>query len=186
MNFFQCLILQGDLDRVKMENRRLTLMLDQLKADYTALQMHMANLMQEKKAEEQEVFDGKFEEKKKVENSGVLMPRQFMDLGLAANAEVDDPASPSIGRSRDQLGSPTNVEVASMEEGIIKNENVGVEEKKEIERHNFSPPKNVNVDQVEATMRKARVSVRARSDAPIVSILYMCQSLHFFNFAIFL
>lgn len=191
---------------MKTENHQLREMLEQVNSNYNALQMHLASLMQDQKAEEseeQQVFDGK----KRSENGGaVLVPRQFMDLGLATNAETDEPSSSSMVRSQDPSGSPggnnNNMEVASKE--LVKNGNVvsdeGLvydEEKKEFGRGGinneredspsghalaadkvprFSPPKNV--DQAEATMRKARVSVRARSEAPMV----IYSELVYFNF----
>ncbi|TKY66988.1 WRKY transcription factor 6 [Spatholobus suberectus] len=192
-------VLQAELERMKRENQKLRDTLDQVNTNYNALQMHLVNLTQEQKAEEveeQEVFGGKLEEKKHGDNGGVLVPRQFMDLGLATNADTDEPSSSSGGRSQDRSGSPgnNNVEVASKELGTSKNNgNVNDEgvvydqEKKKycrgIEREDsplghafagdnkvprFSPPKN-NVDQAEATMRKARVSVRARSEAPMIT-----------------
>ncbi|KAK7404891.1 hypothetical protein VNO78_05932 [Psophocarpus tetragonolobus] len=184
-------VLQAELKQMKRENQKLRDTLDQVNTNYDALQTHFTILMQQQKAEEveeQEVFGGKLEEKKQ---GGVLVPRQFMDLGLATNADTDEPSSSSGGRSQDGSGSP-NVEVASKELGTRKN-NVNDEgvvydqEKKEygrgVERDDspsghafsgdkvprFSPPKNNNVDQAEATMRKARVSVRARSEAPMIT-----------------
>ncbi|KAK7312702.1 hypothetical protein VNO77_36774 [Canavalia gladiata] len=192
-------VLQAELERKKVENHRLRNMLDQVNTNYNTLQMHLVNLMQEQKAEEgeeQEVFDGKLEEKKQIQNGGVLVPRQFMDLGLATNIDNHEPSSSS---GQDRSGSPgnnnnnnnNNVEVASKELGTSKNVNVCDEvgydqqEKKEygrgIEREDsppgqafagdkiprFSPSKDV--DQAEATMRKARVSVRARSEAPMIT-----------------
>ncbi|KAK7263501.1 hypothetical protein RJT34_31092 [Clitoria ternatea] len=198
-------VLQAELERMKVENHRLKDMLDQANTDYNALQLHLANMMQEQKgeeAEEQEGFDGKLEDNiKQGEHGDVLVPRQFMDLGLAINnADTDEPSSSSVGRSQDRSGSSgnnnnnnnNNVEVASEELGSSKNENVSDDvavydqEKKEHGRGNeredspsgnafagdnkiprLSPPRNV--DQAEATMRKARVSVRARSEAPMIS-----------------
>jgi len=186
-------VLQAEIERVKEENLRLRNMLDQVNTNYNALQMHLVSLMQEQKEEEGEpqVFDGKLDEEKQSGN-GALVPRQFMDLGLASNADTNEPShSSSVGRSQDPSKSPINNEVASKEFDTKKNENVSDEgldqDKKDfgrgIEREDspsegiaansnvpkFSPPRNV--DQAEATMRKARVSVRARSEAPMVSFL---------------
>ncbi|KAL9296948.1 hypothetical protein ACSQ67_022844 [Phaseolus vulgaris] len=184
--------LQAELERMKRENQKLRNTLDQVNVNYDALQMHFMNLMQQQKAEEaeeQEVIGGKLEEKKQGESSGVLVPRQFMDLGLATNADTDEPSSSSGGRSQDRSGSP-HAEVASKELGTGKSEIVNDEgydqEKKEYGRgvesedspsgHAFSgdkvprfSPQKSNVEQAEATMRKARVSVRARSEAPMIT-----------------
>lgn len=191
--WLQLAALQAELERMKMENLRLRDMLDQVNTSYNGLHMHLVSLMDQKAdqdAEEQEGMDVTEGEKKQTGNGGVLVPRQFMDLGLAANADIDEPSlSSSVGRSQD--GSPPghNVEVASKEFGTRKN---GVtddallleQDKKEfgrgIEREDTPPPQAFatskiprfnppeNVDQAEATMRKARVSVRARSEAPMV------------------
>ncbi|RDY01534.1 WRKY transcription factor 6, partial [Mucuna pruriens] len=194
----EMLVLQAELERTKVENYKLKNMLDQVHTNYNSLQMHLMSLMQEQKSEEeaqqQQVFDGKIEEEKQSGNGGALVPRQFMDLGLASNADTNEPSlSSSGGRSQDRSKSPANnAEVASKEFGTRKNGSPSDEElvfdqdKKEfgrgIEREGstsdqgvtannnvpkFSPPRNV--DQAEATMRKARVSVRARSEAPMMT-----------------
>ncbi|KAK7324805.1 hypothetical protein VNO77_28660 [Canavalia gladiata] len=201
----ELVVLQAELERMKVENHRLRNMLDQVNTNYNALQMHLMSLMQEQKVEEegeeqqqQQVFDGKIEEDQKQSgNGGGLVPRQFMDLRLATNADADEPSlSSSVGRSQDRSKSPanSNVEVASKEFPTRKSGsgNAGDEglvfdqDKKEfgrgIEREDspsdqglpannnvpkFSPP--TNVEQAEATMRKARVSVRARSEASMIT-----------------
>ncbi|XP_061350628.1 probable WRKY transcription factor 31 [Gastrolobium bilobum] len=194
----ELVVLQAELERVKVENHRLRNMLDQVNSNYNALHRHLVNLMQDQKVEEgeeqQQVFDVKVEEEKQTGNGGALVPRQFMDLGLATNADTDEPSlSSSVGRSRDRSKSPTNnIEEGSKEIGTRKNGNASDElvvfdqNKKEfgrgVEREDsppadqglaannvpkFSPPRNV--DQAEATMRKARVSVRARSEAPLIT-----------------
>nr|QFI57433.1 WRKY38 [Glycyrrhiza glabra] len=119
-----------------------------------------------------------------------------MDLGLATNAsDIDEPSlSSSVGRStQDRSKSPANnIEVGS--KMARKNGNGGDElapvfdhdHKKDrgIEREDspqdqvlasannnvpkFSPPRNID-QAAEATMRKARVSVRARSEAPMIT-----------------
>ncbi|CAJ1979067.1 unnamed protein product [Sphenostylis stenocarpa] len=174
-------VVQAELERMKRENQTLRDSLDQINANYNALHMHFMSLMQQQKAaevEEQEVLGGKLEGNKG-ESAGVLVPRQFMDLGLATNADTDEPSSSSGGRSQDRSASPS-AEVASKEVGTSKNGNVNDEgddgEDNPSGGHahagdkvpRLSPSKN-NVDQAEATMRKARVSVRARSEAPMIT-----------------
>lgn len=197
----EMVVLQAELERMKVENHRLRNMLDQVNNNYNALQMHVVSLMQEQKGEEEDeehqqkqVFDGKLEEEKQIGNGGALVPRQFMDLGLATNADTAEPSlSSSVGRSQDRSKSPTNnIEVASKEFGTCRkngsasDEGPVFEDKKELSRGieredspsdqgvpannnvpKFSPPRNA--DQAEATMRKARVSVRARSEAPMIT-----------------
>ncbi|KAL2331851.1 hypothetical protein Fmac_019432 [Flemingia macrophylla] len=194
--------LQAELERMKVENHRLRNMLDQVNNNYNALQMHVVSLMQEQKGEEEgeeqqqkQVFDGKLEEENQGGNGGALVPRQFMDLGLATNVDTAEPSlSSSLGRSQDRSKSPTNnMEVASKELGTSRKNGDASDEgllydqdKKELVRGikredspsdqgvaassnvpKLSPPGNA--DQAEATMRKARVSVRARSEAPMIT-----------------
>ncbi|KHN21215.1 WRKY transcription factor 6 [Glycine soja] len=191
--FVQMADLQGDLERIKRENQKLRDTLDEVNTNYNALQMHFMNMMQERKGEEgedqQEVSDGKVKEKKQGQSGGgVLVSRQFMDLGLAS-ADIEPSSSSGGIRSQDRSGSP-NIDVASKGLGTSNNDgnnSVNDEEEKEYDRgiesedspsghadkvpRFSSPSKNNNVDQAqaEATMRKARVSVRARSEAPMIT-----------------
>jgi len=229
-------ILQGELERKKMENCRLKLMYDQLKTDYNTMRMCFEKVMLDHKFKEvkgKEVFDGKFKEKERTENGGVLgsrkdlgsttnkvkevkgqevsdgkfgqkkrmknggelmkrkfvdvglttnkvkevkgkevyngkcekkkrlenggelVPRQCKDLVLLTNAEttMDHEACSSSmrkRRSQDQLGSAMkSIGVASKELVLSKNA-------------------DVNVDNVEATLMKSRVSIRARSEETMV------------------
>lgn len=190
----ELVVKKAELERMKVENQRLKEMLNQVTTNYNALQMHLMTLMQAPKAEngrvDEKVVEGK-------NNGGLIVPRQFMDLGLAANGDTDENSvSSSEGRSRERSGSPgNNGELASKKVRIIKD---GISEerlvfdqenKKEYSRGDngreespvgqtsqgwgpnkvarFNSPKNV--DQTEATMRKARVSVRARSEAPMIT-----------------
>lgn len=183
-----------------MENHRLRNMLDEANTNYNALQMHLASLMQDRKAEE----EGDIEEQQQQQSGNIgggasLVPRQFMDLGLATNAsDIDEPSlSSSVGRStQDRSKSPANnIEVGS--KMARKNGNGGDElapvfdhdhkKSRGIEREDspqdqvlasannnvpkFSPPRNID-QAAEATMRKARVSVRARSEAPMVLLQF--------------
>lgn len=185
----QLAVVQAELERMKMENHRLRNMLDQMHSSYNGLHTHFMNLMQKQKADQ----DEEEEEKKPGENGGVLVPRQFMDLGLAAtNAGDADDHSLSSGRSQDRSPPGHNMEVASRELGSRKINGIVDDEKelgREIEREDSPPAQAVaankfprfnpseNVDQAEATMRKARVSVRARSEAPMVHSIYIHHTL---------
>lgn len=176
---------------MKGENHRLRDMLEQVNSSYNALKMHMMNSMKDQKRieeveeHEHEVFDESSKGKKQTGCSrGPLVPRQFIDLGLASidngetdsdEVEADASLSSSVGRSHDRSGSPgNNVEVASKEfaariDQDRKKYGKGSEVEEDADQiPKFSPPKNVD-EQVEATMRKARVSVRARSEATMVS-----------------
>ncbi|KAF8409591.1 hypothetical protein HHK36_005669 [Tetracentron sinense] len=145
-------------------------------------------------SQEQEMMDVKLEEKKNEESGGKMIQRQFMDLGPAATGETDEPSqSSSEGRTHDPSRSPhTNVEVASKENRLphknsSNNEAVtfdkdrsevgnGRDESPDHGSQGWGPNKvpkmnpSKNVEQsTEATMRKARVSVRARSEAPMIT-----------------
>ncbi|XP_021274893.1 probable WRKY transcription factor 31 [Herrania umbratica] len=183
-------VLQAELERMMEENQRLRETLSQVTSNYNAVQMHLVTLMQQQhdgKAEKAEEQDPMMEEKseQKKPNGGVIVPRQFMDLGLAAAAaaDADEPSlSSSEGRSHDRSGSPhNNTEVASKEFGLRKSGNseegrgTGREDSPDQGSQGWGANKvprfnsSKNVDQTEATMRKARVSVRARSEAPMIT-----------------
>ncbi|MBA0789246.1 hypothetical protein Gotri_026974, partial [Gossypium trilobum] len=169
-------VLQVELERMNTENQQLREMLSEVTSNYNTVQKHLVTLMQQQQ-------DGKPEknDEQKKSNGGLIVPRQFMDLGLAAAAaaaaaevDTDEPSlSSTEGRSHDWSGSP-NVEVASKEFRSRKRgsseegRGIGREDSPDgnkVPRFNSSK----TVDQTEATMRKARVSVRARSEAPMIT-----------------
>ncbi|XWS75761.1 hypothetical protein CRYUN_Cryun01aG0119900 [Craigia yunnanensis] len=183
-------VLQAELERMNAENQRLREMLGQVTSNYNTVQMHLVTLMQqqhdgkdEKTKEQDQMVEEKLEQKKP--NGGLRVPRQFMDLGLAAAAaaDTDEPSlSSSEGRSHNRSGSPNNnTDVASKEFGLRKRgsseEGRGTGREDSLDQGsqgwgaNKAPRFNSskNVDQTEATMRKARVSVRARSEAPMIT-----------------
>lgn len=103
---------------------------------------------------------------------GKLVPRQFMDLGLATNTETDEPSMSSSDGDRRSRSPGNTGEVASSSSkrhspdqgsnwGSNNNNN-------KVPKFSSSSSPGKDVDQTEATMRKARVSVRARSEAPMV------------------
>ncbi|KAF9590448.1 hypothetical protein IFM89_035283 [Coptis chinensis] len=190
-------VLQSAMERMSAENERLKEMLSQVSNSYNALQMQFVALMQQQslKSENEldhEVIGGKLQEKKHEVGGGIMVPRQFMDLGPAATCETDEPSQTSSeARSHDHSRSPpNNVEVVSKEYGHHStgsnndiapfdrdSRRIGREESPDHGSQGWVPnklPKLNNgaksVDQAtEATMRKARVSVRARSEAPMIT-----------------
>ncbi|KAI3456480.1 hypothetical protein Pfo_013143 [Paulownia fortunei] len=165
--------LQVELERMNAENQRLRGMLTQVSSNYSALQMHLVTLMQQQqnsrtdRSQEQEIVDRKSEEKKQ-EMGGPIVPRQFLDLGPGAANQMADEQSNSSSEERTLSGSPQN----NLE--LSRNKRIGREESPESE--GWAPKKSPKlnptkpVDQsADATMRKARVSVRARSEAPMIS-----------------
>ncbi|GFP90189.1 WRKY transcription factor 6 [Phtheirospermum japonicum] len=162
--------LQVELERMNAENQRLRGMLTQVKSNYSALQMHLVTLMQKQQnysTQEHEIVHRKSEEK--IEEKGrAMVPRQFLELGPN---QMGDERSNSLSEERTVSGSPRN----NMET-LSRNKRIGREESPESEgwgpqkaaKLNNIPPKSAD-QSAEATMRKARVSVRARSEAPMIS-----------------
>lgn len=176
--------LQVELERMNSENQRLKGMLTQVSNSYSALQMHLVTLMQQQQQQQlisrtenthsHEVVGAKTDEEKQQENNGTIVPRQFMELGPSSSKvdPMDEPTnSHSSSEERTLSGSPRhNIELPP------RDKTIGREESPESE--SWAPnktPKLMNsspkpVEQsTEATMRKARVSVRARSEAPMIS-----------------
>ncbi|KAM7264805.1 hypothetical protein ACFE04_002488 [Oxalis oulophora] len=149
------------LHRMNSENEKLKQMLTQVTNNYNALQFHIATLVQQKQV--QVPNDDK-----------AITARQFMAINPSSVTADNEQVSISSSEERTKSASPpTN-----------NNENgkrIGREESPESETWGansknqklMSPNDNNNkgIDQVatEATMRKARVSVRARSEAPMIS-----------------
>nr|XP_011463437.1 PREDICTED: probable WRKY transcription factor 31 [Fragaria vesca subsp. vesca] len=178
-------VLQAELERMNSENQRLRGMLSQVTTNYNALQVHLLSLMQNQKAD-----NGAEVEEKKVNTgngSQVVVPRQFMDLGLAANGDAEEPSqSSSDERSRERSGSGDDGKTGAGHVGdeghafdqVKKEFGRGIsgrEESPDQQTQSWGPNKvpRLNspkeVDQAEATMRKARVSVRARSEATMIT-----------------
>ncbi|KAB5533748.1 hypothetical protein DKX38_016834 [Salix brachista] len=183
--------LQVELQKMNTENRRLKDMLGQVTNNYSALQMHFVALMQQHQQQnhgkesntEQENVEGKSSEEKKHED--VVVPRQFMDLG--PSAETDE-LSNSSSDERTPSGTPQNhAEDASpknnaklphdQEKSTFRDgKRIGREESPESESQIWKAQKldpsagRAAIEQsTDATMRKARVSVRARSEAPMIT-----------------
>ena len=157
--------LQVELERMNGENQRLRGMLNQVRSNYASMQMHLVTMMQQQQQQQQNSRGDSTQEQEVIErkeNGGGA--RQFLELGPEQ--------SNSLSEERTVSGSPQN----NLE--AIRNKKTGREESPESE--SWAPgskaPKlnptstntNTNQPSVEATMRKARVSVRARSEAPMV------------------
>lgn len=179
--------LQVELERMNSENQKLRGMLNQVSNNYSALQMHLVTFMQQQQnrasesVPEQTIVEAKSEEKKH-EVGGQMVPRQFLDLGPSATAGTDELShSSSEERTHDDSVSPqNNIEVASRgQKSNSKTQDgkgIGREESPESETQGWVPNKVPKLDtskaidqSTEATMRKARVSVRARSEAPMIT-----------------
>lgn len=195
--------LQAELERTNMENQKLKEKLNRVTTNYNALQIHFVTIMQQQQQQlrdrqlisninigedndgEEVLGDNKTS---KSNGKGAMLPRRFMDLGLAIGGSrtendelslsTSDPRSPCEtsaspsnivetplrkeliggGRGMDRDDSPQDDDIGN---GWGSNSNGKVPR--------LSPPKNVDQSAAEATMRKARVSVRARSEAPMIT-----------------
>jgi len=219
-------ILQGELERTKMENCRLKLMYDLLRIDYNYMRLRFERVMQNRKVKKvkgKEVFNEKFKEKKRTENGGVLGPSKFMDLGLATNkikeVKGQEVFDGKFGEKKRRKNDGELVKRKFVDAGLETNKvkevfNGKCEKKKRIENggelvtnvettmdHEASSSsmrkprsknqlgstmKNIDVsskdDNAEATLTKARVCIRTRSEETKVSMLKCILT---FNFAIF-
>ncbi|KAI7744720.1 hypothetical protein M8C21_027632 [Ambrosia artemisiifolia] len=141
-------VAKAELGRVITENQQLKEVLSEVTVKYNALQSHFATMMQQNQAND---GGGGGED--------MIVPRSFMDLSLGAPAAVEtdeNSQSSSEGRRGDeQLRSPEESH----------------EHANKVQRLNSLKNNASNsIDQAtEATIRKARVSVRARSEAPTIA-----------------
>lgn len=95
-----------------------------------------------------------------------MVPRPFMDFGLAALE--DENLSSSEGKNNDEIERVNNIEGRDEREIV---EHVLPCPNKVPRLDVLKKDDNTSIDQAtEATIRKARVSVRARSEAPMVRI----------------
>ncbi|XWS15551.1 hypothetical protein CRYUN_Cryun34aG0009900 [Craigia yunnanensis] len=183
--------LQGELKLMNSENQKLRDTLNHVSNNYNALQMQLVTLMQQQRnrrgesIQEYQIQEGKSEVKK----DEVILPRQFMDLGRSGTVKTDKISHSSLEKKTRSGSPPNNVEVACKDYIKSKNEicqfdsetssfrdgkRIGREESPESEGcgpnkvQKPNPAKPID-ESTEATMRKARVSVRARSEAPMIS-----------------
>ncbi|CAL0309093.1 unnamed protein product [Lupinus luteus] len=157
--------LQVELQHMNSENQKLKEMLNHVSFNYKALQMHLVTLMQQQKPHsenlENKFVQGKAHEEKK---HGVV--------------EVDDQVSNSSSDER----TPHKDKIEATTRDHVRNANgkneLAREESPESESQGWglnnklqklSPPSIMDQSNTEAIMRKARVSVRARSEAPMIT-----------------
>ncbi|KAJ6941228.1 WRKY transcription factor 31 isoform X1 [Populus alba x Populus x berolinensis] len=109
-----------------------------------------------------------------------IVPRQFMDLGLVAATGGGDTEDLSLstsegGRRRDPTRSSGNNAENNNEDGTAEQDKKGTDQREESPDQGWGSNKDARfnstktVDQTEATIRKARVSVRARSEDATIS-----------------
>ncbi|GMI91457.1 hypothetical protein like AT1G62300 [Hibiscus trionum] len=181
--------LQVEFKRMHAENQKLRNMISYVSNNYTALQMHLVSLTKQqrnqgaKTTQEHEIQEVKSEAKK----DEVIVPRQYLGLlPYSGTTEADHETLHPSSEERTRSGSPpNNVEAAS--KNYIKGKNeiseinpdgkrIDREESPESDGCGPTPnkvqklnPEKLIEQSTDATMRKARVSVRARSEAPMIS-----------------
>lgn len=172
-------VLQAELERMNAENQKLKTMLSQITQNYNTLQMHLVALMQQQqqkhiqKTEQHEGMQGNGDKENKH-----LVPRQFLDLGPSGNNESTTGTTLQMvsddERTIDRSGSPHNSNQGKRirEESPDESDPQGWVPNKASKlsgpNKGTSPPIDQSAAEL-ATMRKARVSVRARSEAPMIS-----------------
>lgn len=164
--------LQNELQKMNIENQRLKEMYLQVSNNYNALQMHLVTLMQQ---QEQELRSESIQNQdQKVDHpshqGSVTVPRQFMELGQSTNEMTSRDSS---SEEKTQSGSALNA--IELSKNVDRDgKTIGREDTpdSDVWMSNKVPKLVVpeNVEQAnDATMRKVRVSVRARSEAPMIT-----------------
>ncbi|KAK9056769.1 hypothetical protein SSX86_024132 [Deinandra increscens subsp. villosa] len=153
-------IVQAELERMKLENQQLRELLNQVTVKYNTLHTHFLTMMQQQNQPPEE-------DNKKATNGDdhrMIVPRSFMDLGLAA--------PPTTAAEPDENSQSSSEERSTRDEHsrsprVLQPDESSEQGPNKVPR--LSSSKN-SIDQAtEATIRKARVSVRARSEAPMIA-----------------
>ncbi|GAB2301068.1 hypothetical protein Dimus_035104 [Dionaea muscipula] len=165
----EVMILKKELQLMNVENQKLKGMLSQASNIYNTLHSELVSLMKQKQKAET-IQDNEVKSKdhdKKHEQSKYMVARQFLDLGRpVGDASSDERAT------LDRSGSPEVNNKVGKEHGRggespdSLNQDWG---SNKIPKTSNNMTKVVEQDKAESTIRKARVSVRARSDAPMIS-----------------
>ncbi|ESQ38147.1 hypothetical protein EUTSA_v10028586mg [Eutrema salsugineum] len=172
--------LREELKKAAEETQRLKEMLSQTTNNFNSLQMQLVAVMRQQEDHNHHLATTESKDKANKRHEGPeMVPRQFIDLGLPS-ADVS-----SEERTTVRSGSPLLENSSSRQRGkrILEREESPETESNgwgnpnKVSKHNASSSNcngNVNgnvVDQsaAEATMRKARVSVRARCEAPMLN-----------------
>lgn len=166
-----------------MENKKLKEVLNQVTVDYNMLQSHLVTIMQEK-----ERSGSVTDDRKTIHDGGgggehVMVP--LMDLGFSAPTAIEtDENSQSSSEHDENSRSPpihNNKMIAQGDESPEQGSQgvkVGSNKVPRLSASKTNTNNNTSttsIDQAtEATIRKARVSVRARSEAPMV-LFYSLQ-----------
>ncbi|CAL9205853.1 unnamed protein product, partial [Musa hybrid cultivar] len=152
--------LRIELNRVRDENRRLRSMLDQLTESYTALHSQLLPAVQQKEHEIYRWQDGKTG----VARQGEPSAHQIMEHGPARMRMIH-------GNSEDGDGEhSSSLNIISSDRGIIPSaETQHSQVDGSSENPNLTQETSSTATPSDLSNRRARVSVRARSDAPMIS-----------------
>ncbi|XP_031389727.1 probable WRKY transcription factor 47 isoform X1 [Punica granatum] len=174
-------VLEVELERLHEENRKLRSMLDHISRNYSSLQSQLLIAMQ-KQAHHQVRLQDK--EVMKSRSSPIKSTQQLTDRGPP---DVNDPKVPDEKTTGEASFSPTsNMEALSKESDhlitprnkfrqtcSLNNEDDNVDQMSQSwgspRNDPILKPEQAKDDQPEPAFRKARVSVRARSEAPLIS-----------------
>ncbi|KAJ0914736.1 putative transcription factor WRKY family [Helianthus annuus] len=139
-------ILQYELEKMNTENQRLRGMLSQVTNNYTVLKLHVANEMQK-------------QQNQKVDYHQEMVAKQLIELGPTSHdsSSEERTQSGSTKNGDHKAGKRNGRENTRDSDAWIANKVPKLNGSKIVEQPN------------ESTMRKARVSVRARSEAPMIT-----------------
>ncbi|CAN6451722.1 unnamed protein product [Victoria cruziana] len=170
-------------------------MFHQVSNDYRSLQIQVASLMQQQQQQQSHLRSNPTQEQRAVgeeeteeeedkagdqlvESTGGrrILPRQFMDPGPAAGAAADTEETLQSSSEERSISPVNNTEAVSKEIVSVHSPDQLREESPDRASQGWvhkpsklhQTPKSVE-QAAEATMRKARVSVRARSEAPMIT-----------------
>ncbi|KAJ4825568.1 hypothetical protein Tsubulata_006502 [Turnera subulata] len=163
--------LQMELQRLHEENKKLRSLLEQITKSYKDLQVQLLVAMQ-KQAQDQKRGEQKGEPNDV--SSSIISAQAFMDPRPSAALDASDPST-SDEKTQDLSVSPSNT--MEVNKSQLPGKQASIEDGLDQTSQSWgSPPKSPKLDhekqeeQVsDLPFRKARVSVRARSEAPLIT-----------------
>ncbi|RWR95148.1 putative WRKY transcription factor 47 [Cinnamomum micranthum f. kanehirae] len=170
--------LQVEIDRLSEENQKLRSMLDQITMNYGVLQNQLISAIQQQEQEASKHRLGQMDEKNDM-MSRELSAKQFMDPGPSGGAhEASHDETQDLSTS---MNNNSTIGVGQKESAhnmvSIARKRPFVADESDQSPHSWEANKNPKLAQPRTTdeatteypCRKARVSVRARSDAPMIT-----------------